>query len=144
MSPPAVLRSTSKRSVFTFTGVPGVAGAAAAGTPGVAAGATEGVPGASGALGFGTPAAAGALALTAGGTFGALCFCHASQSISAEKENTTKAMRRWVSIMGKADPSGNGVEAAVVPGMAAQESARGEEPALHGAVPLDRLDGIGR
>jgi len=57
----------------------------------------------------------------AGGTTGALCFCHASQSMSAEKEKMTRAMRRWVSIMGSG-PSGNRVEAAATPGVAAQHA----------------------
>jgi len=41
--------------------------------------------------------------------FGALCFCHASHNSSAEKEKTTKAMSRCVSIIGlKAFSQGTG------------------------------------
>src|SRR5689334_13900478 len=59
--------------------------------------------------------------------------------MSAEKEKTTKAMSLWVSIMGKR--SGNGVEAAVAPRVAAADAAHGKPGAVAGAV---ALDGLGR
>src|SRR5260221_14482860 len=86
-----------------------------AGVPGCMAG--EGcVEGAAGA-----PGTAGAVLALGATCLGALCFCHASQRSSAENEKTTRAMRRWVSIMiGK--ESRHRVEAAVVPGVTARDA----------------------
>src|SRR6185437_3168948 len=97
---------------------------------------------------LGTVAAVLGLAVMAGAEtgIGALCFSHASQRKSAEIENTMSAMMRWVSIM-IPDDSGNRVESAGVPGMAARDPTQRERRSLPRAMPLqglDRVPGTGR
>jgi hypothetical protein len=52
-----------------------------------------------GAVGVAPDGDDGMVVAVACGSLGALCFCHASQRRSAEKEKTMRAMRRCVSIM---------------------------------------------
>jgi len=70
-------------------------------------------------------------------TFGALCFCHASQRRSAENEKTTRAMRRCVSIMVR--DSGHRVETAVVPRVAFRHAPHGKPRAAQGPVLANRI-----
>src|SRR6185369_2611010 len=141
MSPPAVLSSTSIRSVRTMIGSPEATAAAGGGTGAVVAGAVAGAGAFSVVLGCGT---APGVVTVAGATtcWGALCFCHASHSISAETEKTTRAMSRWISIISGVC-SGHRVETAGAPGMTTRDPAQGEPAAAEGAVPLDGLHRIG-
>src|SRR5258706_13700612 len=117
----------SKRSVVTMMGSPATADTApdvaSAGGVWAAVGAAFGAV--SGVVGDGIPG----VETVAGGGFGALCFCHASHNRSAENEKTTRAMRRWVSIMSR-----HRIEAARAPRMASGDTPRGEARAFHGAV----------
>src|SRR5690348_2415108 len=141
MSPPTGSISTSRRSVSTRTGA--AAGAAAVPTGGafgaeVADGATVPLEGA-GAGGAGSEGIVVA-GLVAWGS-AALCFCHDSHRRSADSEKTISAMIRCVSIIIR-KISGNRVEAAGMPRMAAADAPRREQRTLERAVAAERLDRV--
>src|SRR5882672_10135351 len=136
MSPPCVSICATIVSVLTCTCSRGplAAGAATAGAAGLLA---EGAP--VGALGVGTAAIPCVVASIATGG-GRVSFCHASQRRSNEKENTTKRIRRCVSIYSL----GNGVVTAGVPGMAPRKTPDGEPASAQRAVALECLQRVGR
>jgi hypothetical protein len=79
------------------------------------------------------------------GTFGALCFCQASQSISPEKVKITAAIRRWISIGENFEKgSGHRVVTAGMPWMASQYAPGGKVRSAQCTVPFNRLDRITR
>src|SRR6185369_9337676 len=126
------------RSVWTSTGSPtgtageavGICGAELCGV-GAVGEVVEEVAGVAGVL----DGAAGIVVAAGCATFGASCFCHASHRRSAENENTTRAMRRWVSIMIRC--SGRWVEATVMPRVALGNAPHREPRAAQGAMRVD-------